>query len=466
MLYLAHALLPASTRHALKCDFVQPNVLSLVLGKHSQIEVYAIQPQGLKLLHQSTVFDVIEHINSYKKLTDSTATLLVLTTDLNLFTLRFCPKSATIITTASVSLHQIGARPADYIQTSIVDPHGRCVILHALNGFLHVIPLITGCLSKSKHLDPVLSKRKKTNISSGLSTQPQNLHPDHHNPDGELYRSFQLRLNEVNVHALHFAPLSPNLPPTLLIVYSNHLGDRVLRGRKIDLQAGNCEEELLRSYNCRDPVTGLIIPISMTPRAEDPDPTTAGAILIGEESAELVRFAPPQATSATNGKGKTRAPSSTASQRRQPTEPSVMPGDAIKLPLGAYTCFCKIDDVPSSWLLGDLYGNLILLSLKQSTAGREPSLSYHHIGHVPSPEALVYIPHRYVFLASHYGDSQLLKLPSVDLGPHLENPACDQPQVITTFSNLAPISDFCVIEDRKSLINQMSLAVELIVMAP
>ncbi|KAA1112693.1 hypothetical protein PGT21_006357 [Puccinia graminis f. sp. tritici] len=455
MLYLTHAQLPTSTRHALKCDFIAPGVDSLILGKQSTIEVYGIESEGLKLLHQAKVFDVVEHINSYKKLTDSTSTLLVLTADLNLFTLRFCPKSATIITTASISLHQIGARPADYVQTSIVDPHGRCVVLHALNGILHVIPLVPGCLSNLRNLDPVLSKRKKANVSTGLASHSRNLHPSHNDPDCEVYRSFQLRLNEVNVQALNFATLSPNYPPTLLVVYSNHLGDRVLRSRKIDLQAAHCEQEFFRGYHCCDPATALIIPFSLTGEAgEDSDGVNNGAILIGEETAQLVRFGLVQ-YSASDDRGNIREAEATAGQSNQLTEQGVIGGHVLRLPLGHYTCFCPVDGVPNCWLLGDLYGNLIFLFLKQSTTGTPPSLHYFHAGHVPSPEALVYITSGFVFLASHYGDSQLLKLPSPTSSLNPDNTASAQPEVITTFPNLAPISDFCVTEDRKSLVNQI-----------
>jgi DNA damage-binding protein 1 len=117
--------------------------------------------------------------------------------------------------------------------------------------------------------------------------------------------------------------------------------------------------------------------------------------------------------------------------------------------------FCPVDGVPNCWLLGDLYGNLIFLFLKQSTTETPPSLHYFHAGHVPSPEALVYITSGFVFLASHYGDSQLLKLPSPTFSLNPDNTASAQPEVITTFPNLAPISDFCVTEDRKSLVNQI-----------
>ncbi|POV97268.1 hypothetical protein PSHT_14675 [Puccinia striiformis] len=431
MLYLTHALHSTSTRHAIKADFIQPSIDALILGKHSVIEVYGIETEGLKLLHQSKslrrnrTHQFIQKINRFNS--NSTSPY-------------HQPEPIHPSILANNEHHHHHAKIS---LQQIVDPHRRCVLVHALNGILHVIPLTP---PSSKSIDPSIGKRKKvTNTTStiGSKTSP---HPNHNEPDCEIHRAYQIRLNEVNVQALSFAHLPSNNPPTLLIVYSNHLGDRVLRSRKIDLQLSNCEQELFRSYNCRDPVTGLIIPITLNDNSDNIINT--GAILIGEESAELICFQINNNNSATI-KGKTKATPTTISQRKLSAEQSVTVAHAIKIPLGAYTCFCKVDTLPQSWLLGDTYGNLILLSLTQSTTRGSPCLQYRHIGHVPSPEALVYIPQGFVFLASHYGDSQLLKLAfpltSSDSGQTDSSPR----------NNLAPISDFCITEDRKSMVNQI-----------
>ncbi|CAH7666894.1 mono-functional DNA-alkylating methyl methanesulfonate N-term-domain-containing protein [Phakopsora pachyrhizi] len=463
MLYLAHALLPTSTRHALKCDFITPSEDSLIIGKHSAIQVYHIRPEGLKLLYDYTILGVIEYLQSYKKPTNSTATIIVLTSELDVFTLRFCPESEKVITTAHISLKQIGTRPADHLQKIVVDHHRRCVAIHALNGILHIVPLEKGFQPKPESLStPGPSKHKNLSISKPDSTN----FPNHHEPpvssidcrdradEGELYDAFQLRLNEVNVHALEFAALSENLPPILLIVYSDQHGDRVLKSRHINFQAENCEEEYGLSFRCDDPSTGLIIPIINHSTQSCNSSRGGGTILVGEESAELAKFPDPvKKIGVNNRKGKTKltsAENSVSSPKRLlDHNREALIGPEVNLPLGSYVCFCRVDDHPDCWLLGDLYGNLLVLNIQRSKYGKPVALRYEEVGKVSSPEALVYLSNGYVFLASHYGDSQLLKVFSTFFNVDSEK-APSPPEVITSFTNLAPISDFCVVEDHTS----------------
>lgn len=246
--------------------------------------------------------------------TNQTATLLVLTSELTLFTLRFCPDTQSIITTANISLHQIGARPADYLQTSVVDPHGRCVLVHALNGILHVIPLLPSSRPKPAHLEASLGRRKRSAHSLHSATSSES--------DLELSQIFQIRLNEVNVHALAFADLPLDHPPTLLILYSNHLGNRVLRSRSIDLVGANSEEDLCPNHTCADPATSLIVPI---PCPDGP------VLLIGEESVELVQL------KTTNPKGKNRSGLNEPKSSSHPAPKELVVSARCNLPLGSYS---------------------------------------------------------------------------------------------------------------------------------
>ncbi|KAG0146368.1 hypothetical protein CROQUDRAFT_92830 [Cronartium quercuum f. sp. fusiforme G11] len=394
MIYVAHNQFPTSVRHSIKCSFLKSDSLDLILAKHNQIEIYSIETHQLQIHHQLPIFGLIQHIQSYLKPGNQTATLLVLTSDLNLFTLRFCQKSHSIITTASLSLAQPSARSSDYLQTSIVDPHARCVLVHALNGILHLIPL-----------QPIPS------LSSTIS-QPKTKSIE---PDTELFDILQLRLNEVNVHALAFASLPAYRPPTLLIVYSNHLANRVLRARPIDLTRANCDQELCPSHECSDPGAGLIIPIY---------DKLGTMLIVGEESVQLVKIGQP------SGKGKGKQPVEHTSSQQ------LVVGPKTDLPLGSYTCYSQVDDEPDLWILGDTYGQLLLIHLTRRSDNTPLRLSYELAGtRVPSPEALVYLPNRHLYLASHYGDSQLLKL----------NGTSD-PDLIITHSNLAPIADAVRVE--------------------
>jgi len=56
---------------------------------------------------------------------------------------------------------------------------------------------------------------------------------------------------------------------------------------------------------------------------------------------------------------------------------------------------------------------------------------------------ITYLDNGYAYIGSHFGDSQLIRLQSerVSNGEFL--------QVIDSFTNLAPITDFCVIDLEK-----------------
>ncbi|KAH9812452.1 CPSF A subunit region-domain-containing protein [Melampsora americana] len=443
MLYVGHAQLPTSVRHAIKCSFLEPQSQSLVLVKHSQIEIYAIEPDQLNLLHTLPVFGLIEHIQSYIKPPNQTATILVLTSELNLFTLRYSPQTKSVITTATISLNQPGARPADYLQTSIVDPHSRCLVLHALNGILHLIPLEPSSKPRPKHLDPSLGSRRKRSTVSLKSdptlTSDSDINID---PDSELYQIVQLRLNEVNVHALDFAALPAHLPPTLLILYSNHMGQRVLRSRSIDLLTANCDQEICPNHLCPDPDTGLIIPI--------PD-DQGSVLLVGEESVELVYLIDRLPNSDGKGKSRDRSVDSRTGAIRAPEFDKLLKHVTnINIPLGSYTCFCKVEDQPDVWLIGDLYGHVLVIRLERPEGGK-PVLRYQQAGQVSSPEALVYISDRFIYLASHYGDSQLLRVSALDSALAQDS----QPEVVANYPNLAPIYDVCVVDPSEGFDHQL-----------
>lgn len=443
MLYVGHAQLPTSVRHAIKCSFLEPQSQSLILGKHSQIEIYAIEPDQLNLLHTLPVLGLIDHIQSYIKQPNQTATLLVLTSELNLFTLRYCPQTKSVITTATISLNQPGARPADYLQTSIVDPHSRCLVLHALNGILHLIPLEPSSKPKPKHLEPSLGGRRKRSTISLKSNPPPNADLDTNiDPDSELYQIVQLRLNEVNVHAIDFAALPAHLPPTLLILYSNHMGQRVLRSRSIDLVTANCDQDICPNHFCPDVETRLIIPI--------PD-DQGSVLLVGEESVELIYLTDRLPNPTGKGKSRDRSVDSRTGATRAPESDKLLKHVTnINIPLGSYTCFCKVEDQPDVWLIGDMYGHVLVIRLERPEGGK-PVLRYQQAGQVSSPEALVYISDRFIYLASHYGDSQLLRITALDSALAQD---C-QPEVVVNYPNLAPISDVCVIDQNEGCDHQL-----------
>ncbi|CAG8708737.1 17488_t:CDS:10, partial [Cetraspora pellucida] len=81
-----------------------------------------------------------------------------------------------------------------------------------------------------------------------------------------------------------------------------------------------------------------------------------------------------------------------------------------------------VDDDGSRYLLGDIFGTLYLLIIPDIV-----------------PQCLLYLDHSYVFVGSHFGDSQLIRLRQT---PNEQGVLLD---VLDTFINLSPIVDFCVV---------------------
>ncbi|KAJ3184381.1 DNA damage-binding protein 1a [Gaertneriomyces sp. JEL0708] len=102
----------------------------------------------------------------------------------------------------------------------------------------------------------------------------------------------------------------------------------------------------------------------------------------------------------------------------------------------------QMDDAGSRFLLGDYMGNLFVLVLT-SIDGAVGDIRLQYLGVVSQPSSIVYLESGYVFVGSHFEDSQLVQL-SI---PHIENSG--YLNVKAEYENLAPITDFCLVDVEK-----------------
>ncbi|KAI5843023.1 mono-functional DNA-alkylating methyl methanesulfonate N-term-domain-containing protein [Morchella snyderi] len=87
------------------------------------------------------------------------------------------------------------------------------------------------------------------------------------------------------------------------------------------------------------------------------------------------------------------------------------------------------------YLLGDEDGRLHILFI-ELLRGKVHGIKVEEIGQISVPSRLVYLDNGHLYVGSHSGDSQLVRLSS-------EEPKV---QVIKTFTNLAPVTDFRVVD--------------------
>ncbi|KAF8456915.1 damage-specific DNA binding complex, subunit DDB1 [Terfezia claveryi] len=100
-----------------------------------------------------------------------------------------------------------------------------------------------------------------------------------------------------------------------------------------------------------------------------------------------------------------------------------------------FSTWSKVND--TQFLLGDDYGKLYMLSFNIEKVGDKVNvdIKVKELGKISTPSRLVYLQDSYVYVGSHLGDSQLIRL---DQYSDLE--------VVQTFSNLAPVIDFRILD--------------------
>lgn len=110
--------------------------------------------------------------------------------------------------------------------------------------------------------------------------------------------------------------------------------------------------------------------------------------------------------------------------------------DFISHPLDEATIFVAWEQVDSQrWLLADDYGRLFLLMLVlDNSTGEVSSWKLDYLGNTSTASVLVYLGGGVLFVGSHQGDSQVLRLGDGSF------------EVIQTLSNIAPILDFTIMD--------------------
>ncbi|RMZ72713.1 uv-damaged dna binding [Pyrenophora seminiperda CCB06] len=110
-------------------------------------------------------------------------------------------------------------------------------------------------------------------------------------------------------------------------------------------------------------------------------------------------------------------------------------GELHTEPLDEATIFVAWERIDAQrFVLADDYGRLYMFMLVLSAQGKVQSWKLHVIGQTSRASTLVYLDAGYVYVGSHQGDSQVIKIAEKSM------------DVIQTFSNIAPILDFTIMD--------------------
>ena len=107
----------------------------------------------------------------------------------------------------------------------------------------------------------------------------------------------------------------------------------------------------------------------------------------------------------------------------------------ITIPLDPATQFVAWTAVDNQrWVIGDEFGKLYLLSLLLENSNEVTGWKIDFLGTASRASALVYLDNGYVFIGSHQGDSQVIKLQAQGI------------EIMQTIPNIAPVLDFTIMD--------------------
>ncbi|GAB0498469.1 hypothetical protein MMPV_009813 [Pyropia vietnamensis] len=428
--YIVTAHKASSVTAAVVGNFMgRPGERNLLLAKGPRIEIYALAPSGLVPLLELPMYGLIVSLLLLPPATGAAAAserfaglgdagekgqqkrrlqpaadasppatedLLVLTAKLQFCVLRWNPATREVMTIAGGDARDNLGRVMDRPFMSVADPDGRCVGMHLYENLFRIIP-------------------------RGWTTE-----------------AFNVRLGET-VRDIAFLYGAASIP-VLAVLYSD--GDDAVHlkmlGVKLDYKdftdapGGHTNLEQTAS-------TLIAVP-----------PPFFGCLVIGEQT---ISYFPPSSGEDVSAARQAATAAPTAAS--DVDEISAVPAASsraggsgsvaalVSIPIAAtiIKAVGRMDASGARYLLGDHKGQLSMLILESSpmAPGIVTRLSMEPLGETSIPSTLSYLDNGFVFVGSHFGDSQLVRLRSQ---------AADNAyvEVVEHFQNLGPIVDFCVVD--------------------
>jgi len=316
------------------------------------------------------------------KLSGTPTDYLFLTTDRYRYAVISYSQGSTpypVKTHASGSLRASGREPAVGPLVS-VDPHGRCLALHIYDGILTCIPI---------HVDykPPIGTKGRAFPGQSLLGEP-----------------YQVRLEERAILAICFLHSSPEKPPHLCMLHQDSRNAQHIVTYNMDIRKKQLSVEWKKSRVDGGSSMLLAVPPVTAAASRNPTPSnnnTAGVVVVGQRQITYL---------------------ATGMTKVVPL-PSCLILSATYLPHARY-------------LLGDEFGNLHILTLQSN------SMEMETLGSCNISSSLEHVQDGLVYVASCFGDSQLVQIHKEPLQPMNDMEASTFLEVVEEYTNLGPIVDF------------------------
>ncbi|KAL8777472.1 MAG: hypothetical protein Q9194_002538 [Teloschistes cf. exilis] len=371
MAYLAPIHRPSSVRNALKIRLLSPDEESLVVAKANRLEIYSLLNDGLVLAHTRALYGKVTMLERLQFAQSPTEYLFV-GTDRYMFFLLSWDHELQQLRTQKTYVDQADktSRDSQTQDGCHVDPTKQYMALQLFDGVITILPL--------------LSKGKKKTASEALS----------------LGESVPARITEFFVRSSGFLYPREGIDarPRLAILYEDNHQRICLSLKNLDYTAGGAGDPgsaSLDDVTARDDLelgASHLIPV----------PAPAYGLLVLSESS-ITYF-------------------------------DDIHGEALIEPLKEPAIFVTWTAIDAQrWLLADDYGRLYFLMLileDHEVKGWKLDL----LGIASRASTLVYLDNGLVFVGSHQGDSQLVRIQE------------DGAEILQSLANVAPILDFTIMD--------------------
>ncbi|KAK3318984.1 mono-functional DNA-alkylating methyl methanesulfonate N-term-domain-containing protein [Apodospora peruviana] len=392
MAYIAPIHRPTSVRHALRSNLLSEDQESLVLAKANRIEIWRVSDGALAMVHSKVVNGTIAVLQRLRPKDHNTDLLFVGTERFEYFTLAWNNETSQldmIDPFRDPGEHHM--RDAESQDRCIVDPTGRYLAMHLWEGVLTILRL---------------GNRKNTAL--------------------KLEWMDQVRLSELFIKASTFLYTETGQPKIAFLYKS-----------RSDADDSKLVSYLLTSDD-RHTVTSRFDPAKDREiDVEGLDPGAAMLIPVRSVEGEVKRHNvrnPDQAKAHIGG--------------------LIVVGETKLLYIDGVTLFTVESALKEAcifvawaeydvrhYFVADDYGNLHLLTILTEDSGVVVTgMDVSRIGTTSRASNLIYLGDDLLFVASHYGDSQLFRL---DL---LNEDFSQTMQLVQVLPNIGPILDFAVMD--------------------
>ncbi|KAL5428547.1 hypothetical protein PMIN04_000694 [Paraphaeosphaeria minitans] len=370
MAYIAPIHRPSSIRHALRLNFIAQDEDTLVVAKANRLEFYTQNAEGLSLQLSKAIYGKVTMLQKLRPALSPTDHLFVGTDRFMYFTLSWNPDKNKVQT--EKTFESVADNAARESQTG-----ERCHV--DPTGRFMTVEVYEGIIT----VIPLVQRGKKR------KQEPEIAH---------LGEPQTCRLSDMFVRSSAFLrPRNADDKAKLALLYEDTHATAKLKVRELGFEGGDTVD-----LEDGEPYDGEIEIEAGSSHLIPVEAPTHGLIVIGEISIGYYD-------------------EETGELDRQPLDEATI-----------FVAWTQIDT--QRFLLADDYGRLYLFMLELDEKKKVQSWKIDIIGQTSRASTLVYLDAGHVFVGSHQGDSQVIRIAEKSM------------EVVQTFSNIAPILDFTVMD--------------------